>query len=301
MAKVGKRSPTPQATPRRVSPLKPGLRSARNYVTAQMRAASYSRAGAIRMSVGISMLVMAVLITGLWLGGFMPNIRQGGADFTKSRLMAMGFSVQNVDVIGEGRIREEEVFAALGVNQGDYIFDINMREAQLRVQSLSWIDDAIVRRLWPDSIVVHIVERQPIALWQHDSQVHVVDASSAIIEAANPQDFAQLPLIVGNEAAANSRQIYEALATSPSVMAHIDAIIHIGERRWDIKLKDDRPRLMLPEDNPQAALALVEKLQRSHLLLERDISAIDLRVKNRLVLKPRPSAPKSQRSGGSAA
>lgn len=301
MAKISKRSPAPQTAARRVSPLKPGLRSARNYVTAQMRAASYSRAGAIRMSVAISALITAVIITGLWLGGFMPGIRQAGADFTKTRLISMGFSVQNIDVIGEGRIREDEVFAALGIHEGDYIFDINMREAQLRVQSLSWIDDAIVRRLWPDSIVVHIVERQPIALWQHDGKVHVVDASSSIIEAARPQDFAALPLIVGSEAAANSQQIYDALAVSPSVMAHVDAIIHIGERRWDIKLKDNRPRLMLPEHHPQAALAMMEKLHQTYQLLDRDIEAIDLRVKERLILKQRSGETIRRRSNGSAA
>lgn len=285
MAKVTKRKPTPQTTTTRVSPLKPGLRNARNWATAQMRAASYSRAGALRMTGIVSAVLIAVTVCGLWLGGFMPNVRQAGSDFTKNRLISMGFTVDKIDVVGEGRIREGEVRAALGVRSGDYLFDIDMRAAQKRVQSLSWIDDAVVRRLWPDSVVVYIIERQPVALWQHNAQVSVIDDNGAVIEAALAENFADLPFIVGANAAENSQYIYEALQAAPSVASHLEAIIHIGDRRWDIALADGRPRLMLPEDNPQAALKKLEYLQATHRILDLNLELIDLRVPGRMIVR----------------
>lgn len=297
MAKIGKRAPTPQPTIGRISPLKPSLRGARNWATAQMRAASYSRAGFIRMTISLCVLLISILLIGLWLGGFLPKVSQGMSNMTKSRLVAMGFHVQNIDVIGEGRIREDEVLDALGIEKGQYIFDIDMREAQLRVQSLSWIDDAIIRRLWPDSIVVHIVERQPVALWQNDYEVKVIDAKSVIIEDANASDFAHLPMIVGPNAAAQSQQLYDALVHAPSIMAHVKAIIYVGERRWDIALKDNRPRLMLPQDGAISALAYIENLHQAYNILDRDIGVIDLRVEGRLVLHPVPSSGQAGKRG----
>ena len=80
MAKVGraKRSPKPlRGGPRRVSPLKPGLSGARNWATAQIRAASYSRKRMMRLVLGGLFLGFMILWMALWLGGFIPNIKAG--------------------------------------------------------------------------------------------------------------------------------------------------------------------------------------------------------------------------------
>ena len=294
MAAIGKRKPKPRrkaAAPRgntrRVSPLKPGLRNARNWATAQVRAASYTRQAAMRMFFTICLFVLFVLFLGLWLGGFMPNVREGGAKFTKARLMSMGFVVDNVDVIGEGRIREDEVRTALGIYPGDYLFEADMRAAQIRVERLSWVDDAMVRRLWPNRYVVHILERQPVALWQQDGEISVVDAEGRIIEAAASQNFHDLPLIVGKSAAAQSQPIYDALTLAPSLAAHVEAIIHVGERRWNIALTGDRPLILLPEHDMHKALIRLETYHQSHGILDLDLQQIDLRIPHRMIVRPR--------------
>ncbi|MEE9348288.1 MAG: cell division protein FtsQ/DivIB [Robiginitomaculum sp.] len=285
--KPRRKAPTPRGGAVRVSPLKPGLRHARNWAAGQVRAASYTRKGAMRMTMMAVATTIAVLTMGLWLGGFLPDARQAGSDFTRGRLVAMGFVVQRIDVVGEGRIFEDEVRAALGINVNDYLFGADMREAQINVQKLSWVDDAMVRRLWPNRIVVHIIERQPVALWQQNGVVRVVDGEGLVIEAALASDFAKLPLLVGPNAAAHSQSIYDALAQSPAVSKRLGAIIRVGDRRWDIALKDNGPRLKLPVDNVRAALTRIEEMQRSHRILDLDLETIDLRVSGRAILRPR--------------
>jgi cell division protein FtsQ len=141
-----------------------------------MRAASHTRKGFWRLVASIVGTLLFIIFIGIWLGGFLPNVMQAGSDFKRDRLMSMGFTIERVDVMGEGRLREEDVRRALGVYAGDYLFGIDMDGAQARVESLSWVDRAVVRRLWPDRIVVQIIERQPYALWQHEGEVKVVDA-----------------------------------------------------------------------------------------------------------------------------
>jgi cell division protein FtsQ len=199
----------------------------------------------------------------------------------------MGFVVQRIDVVGEGRIFEDEVRAALGINVNDYLFGADMRAAQLNVQKLSWVDDAMVRRLWPNRIVVHIIERRPVALWQENGTVRVVDGEGLVIEAALAGDFANLPLLVGPNAAAHSQSIYDALAVSPAVSQRLQAIIRVGDRRWDIALKDNGPRLKLPETNMEAALRRIEEMQRTHHVLDLDLESIDLRIEGRAILRRR--------------
>lgn len=262
----------------------------RNRIAGQMRAASYSRRAAMRMAMVITTGLFAIILLGLWLGGFMPHVKNAGAQFTQNRLVSMGFVIERIDVIGEGRIREDEVRAALGVYPGEYLFGPDMREAQIKVQRLSWVDDAMVRRLWPNRIVVHIIEREPVALWQENGRVKVVDSAGLIIEAAAAEDFSGLPLVVGKNAAPNAQEIYDALAQSPQVAARLSAIIRIADRRWDIALKDGAPRLMLPENGAKEALALIEDMQASHRVLDLDLESIDLRNSGRAVLRPRAAA-----------
>ena len=259
----------------------------RNRIAGQMRAASYSRGAAMRMAMAVTAGLFAVILLGLWLGGFMPQVRDAGARAVQGRLVAMGFVVERVDVIGEGRIREDEVRAALGIYPGEYLFAPDMRQAQIKVQRLSWVDDAMVRRLWPNRIVVHIIEREPVALWQENGRVQVVDSSGLVIEAANAGDFSDLPLVVGVNAAPKAQEIYDALVLSPEVTSRLSAIVRVADRRWDIVLKDGAPRLMLPEVGAVSALRRIENMQRSHRILDLDLETVDLRNSGRLVMRPR--------------
>ena len=104
---------------KRISPIKPGLTGARNWATAQIRAASYTRKGFMRFTLSLAALILFVIFMGLWLGGFLPDIRQSADDFKRNRLIAMGFVVDRVDVMGEGRLNEDQIRQSLGVKHGD--------------------------------------------------------------------------------------------------------------------------------------------------------------------------------------
>ena len=115
MAAVKKRQTYAAGSVKRVSPLKPGLRGARNWASAQMRAAGHTRKGFIRLSLSIFAVVFAIVFFALWIGGFLPQVRQGISDFKQNRLMAMGFVIEQVDVMGEGRLNEDDVKSVIGI------------------------------------------------------------------------------------------------------------------------------------------------------------------------------------------
>jgi len=299
----GKKAPrATKGQVRRVSPLKPGLRNARNWATAHMRAASYSKKRAVHMFGAITLFVFFILFSGLWLGGFLPDVRSGASQFTQNRLTSMGFVVKNVDVIGEGRIAEDEVRYALGVRSGDYLFETDLRAAQQRVQELPWVKDAMVRRLWPNRYVVHIIERSPVALWQTNNQLRVVDGEGQVIEAALPENFPSLPRIVGVGAAQKSQILYDTLQGYPQLASRVGVIIRVGNRRWDVQLKDGGARILLPEGREAQALKQLIKAHDSHGLLDLDIAVIDLRLSDRMIIRPRQDAgaPKFVKRGGRA-
>ncbi len=291
--KANKRKPAP----RRVSPLKPGLSGARNWANAHVRAAGYSRNRLMRL-IGAGVVVgLFVIVGALWLGGFMPTLQASGARFTKQRLMNAGFIVKYVDVVGEGRISEQQVRDALGVRSGDYLFDMDIKNAQERVQSLNWVDTAIVRRLWPNRVVVHINERIPYALWQENGEFKLVDASGTRIHVQNMAEFTSLPLVVGAGAEKNANAFLRLLNQYPSIKQRVESAVYVNERRWDIILKDRTLRVLLPENNLGQALANLQEYHGKHGVLDLDLERIDMRVEGRLYLRPIAFAQKKLKRG----
>ncbi len=279
MATVGRSRPV-----KRVSPIKPGLRGARNWATAQVRAASYSAKGFWRLCLTVFILIAAVILGALWLGGFLPNAQQATSNFTKARLMSMGFVVDQIDVMGEGRLRERDVRAALGVYEGDFLFEMDVKAAQKRIESISWVDRAVVRRLWPDRIVVQVIERRPYALWQNDGNIHLIDQSGEVLQTAIPADYPQLRLVVGPSAAENLADIDQALQKFPNFASGIEIMMQRPSGRWDVRLSEGDVLIKLPKDNVTDAVATVIQLHNKTRILDREVAIIDVRLPDRISL-----------------
>lgn len=286
MAAIGKKRPV-----QRVSPLKPGLTGARNWATAQIRSASYTRRAFWRLTLSIVFIMSSIGFLALWLGGFLPDARKASSDFTQNRLMSMGFVVDRVDVMGEGRLSEPDVRKALGVNQGDYLFALDLKAAQQRVENISWVERAIVRRLWPDRIVVQIIERKPYALWQNDGVIRLVDYEGNIISDVALAEFPELPLILGHDAPQHFASFDQLVNQHIEFTGQVDSFVHHSTGRWDIVMKSGAVRIKLPKDNTSAALTRLSNLQAQTHILDREVSVIDLRLADRITLSPKSAKP----------
>ena len=279
------------ATIKRVSPLKPGLRGARNWMTAQVRTAQYSRGRMIRFAGSVFFILAAIIFLALWLAGLLPDAQKSGQDIFKNRLVKMGFVVDHVDVIGEGAISENDVRRALGVLDGDYLFEADLKQAQSRIEDITWVERAIVRRLWPDRIVVQIIERKPYALWQNNGEFYLVDEKGDVISAASMEAYPDLNLIVGSDAPFNYAEFKRELDNFPVVSTRSTALVHHNTGRWDIILGEDSKRIKLPAKNTRSSLSRLQRLQQTHRLLDRQIGVIDLRLPDRVTLTPSPEEP----------
>ncbi len=51
---------------------------------------------------------------------------------------------------------------------GDY-FTVDIEAVRASLLELPWVQDASIRRQWPSSLQVRIVERQPVAYWSNDA------------------------------------------------------------------------------------------------------------------------------------
>jgi len=177
----------------------------------------------------------------------------------------------------------ETVRLASGLEIGTPIFAFEPEAIRTRLERLAWIERAVVSRLLPGIAVIKIQERTPFALWQLDGARYLIDDGGIVITTADLHRFAGLPWIVGARKPDTAKRLFATLSSEPDLGRRVEAVIRVGERRWDLRL-DNGIDVRLPEAGETWAWRELARLDRRHALLARSISAIDLRIPGRVVV-----------------
>lgn len=104
------------------------------------------------------------------------------------------FSARHVTVEGAGHTGRAAVLEAAGLRGSPPLIDVDGGAAATRVESLPWVGGASVTRHWPDSVVVRVTERVPVAVVPGHGAFFLVDASGRVLERL-PMAPAGLPLL----------------------------------------------------------------------------------------------------------
>lgn len=200
-----------------------------------------------------------------------------------------GLRVEHVEFEGRQNTPEPLLRAALGVTKGEPILGFSLDAARKRIETLSWVKQATVERRLPSTIVVNIEERRPFAIWQNDNKFVLIDRSGNVVANQDVAHFRNLPLVVGPGAPQAASALIDALTTRPALQKFVVAAVRVGNRRWNL-LMTNGANVMLPEGHEVAALDRLMQLQQGHDLLDRPLVAIDMRLPDRLVLRPKPGS-----------
>jgi len=273
----------------RVSPLKPGLRGSQNWMAAQMRAAKHSPKALFRFILKIIGTFFFLIFIGLWLGGYLPKVRESLNVWKVERLMAAGFVVEQIDVMGEGRLNERDIRVAAQIQTGSYFFGVDLDAAKARTENLPWVDTAVVRRLWPNRIVVQVVETKPYAMWQKEGELHLLAESGAPIVPVKQAVSIPLNLktYIGPKAPDHAQAIEEKLIGYDDIWSRVESLVQFPSGRWDLHMNNEIV-VRLPVEKVDTAVKRLAELDRKTFILSREIGVIDLRLHDRIGLTAKP-------------
>jgi cell division protein FtsQ len=150
-----------------------------------------------------------------------------------------------------------------------------------------------VLKLYPGRLMIDITERKAFALWQQAGRLSVIADDGAVLEPYVSRRFLSLPLVVGKGAETQARDFLALLARYPQVNSVTKAAIYVGERRWNLRLKDGLD-VRLPEQDVGNALAALSKLDKDDRLFSKDIVAVDMRLPDRLIVQLSDDAAKAR-------
>ncbi len=136
----------------------------------------------------------------LWKSGAAVRTAQAVADEAYGLTVKGGFAVQALYLEGRNRTSMDDIDKALGIKKGDPILQFSISDARDRLEKIESVKFAAVERALPGTLYVRIVEREPVALWQHQGKVSLVDDNGAVMNGIDSAPYQHLPLIVGDDA-----------------------------------------------------------------------------------------------------
>ena len=237
----------------------------------------------------------AVVVIGaaaaLFSGGRLQAIGEDINDGVNNGLLAgLGLQVAHVHVQGASAASTPAILHAANVQEGDGVLGVDLQAVRRRVERVGWVDDAKVIRLLPDTIVIAVKERRPVAVWQHQGRIGLIDNHGKPIKGADAGAFSALPLVVGAGANTAAPEILPLLHARPTLMYRVEALVRVDGRRWDLRLKDGG-LIQLPALDVDTALVQLDGLDRRARVLELGFAKIDLRDPEMIAVRPREDAP----------
>ncbi len=201
-----------------------------------------------------------------------------------------GFRLRTIEVQGASTLAAADIVKAAQIYKNQPLLGLDLDRLRKRVEAVGWVKEARVVRLLPDTLVVAVVERRQMAVWQHAGRQSVIDDHGQVIPEADPARFATLPLVVGEGGASHAPEILPVIAQRPRLMGQMDALVRVDDRRWDVRMKDGS-LIQLPADGVENALMQLERLDQRSRILELGFDRIDLRNPDVVAVRPRQNQP----------
>ena len=227
-----------------------------------------------------ALVVLALFASGLWWLAQRPMftlkvIRIEGADTELRR-------VNPLTVRG----------TALPRIRGNF-FTVNLESVRAAFETVPWVRRAMVRREWPNQLIVTLEEHQPLATWGDDGRLISVKGDVFTVNLDEAEEDGELPGFSGpdgseKEVVAQFRQMHAWFAP----LALVPESVHLSERyAWMVKLNNG---ITVELGREQTSTTLRERVARLVSVypqlvarLQDRIENVDMRYPNGLALRAR--------------
>lgn len=240
-----------------------------------------------------ALLLLGSAGLGVVKGGHLQGVVVAASDARNALANSAGFRITSVVINGRRQLTQDEVLGIGGVSGSSSLLFLDAEAVRDRLKANPWIADATVLKLYPGQLLIDITERKAFALWQEGGRLSVIAEDGAVLQPYVSRRFLSLPLVVGKGAETHAKAFLALLARYPQVSSLTQAAIFVGERRWNLRLKDGLD-IRLPEHDFGNALAALSRLDKEEKLFSRDIVAVDMRLTDRLVVQLSDDAAKAR-------
>lgn len=204
-----------------------------------------------------------------------------------NKTATVGWGLDDVTLEGRDKTSKDDVLHVIGLQRGENILEIDLKAVCDKVKTLPWVKDASVsRRYFPNIIHISIREKKVKSIWQYQNEFYPIDEDGKIIET----DYVlqkNILQIVGLGAPEHINGLLKIIEQDKDLFYRVKVANFISGRRWNLIFDDvlNGITVKLPEEDVEEAWKKLVKLDKTRGILKRKLTFIDLRLKNKVIVK----------------
>ena len=194
-----------------------------------------------------------------------------------------------IKIKGANQALVNEIRSLTGLDLPISSYDVNLHELQNKIELMNVVKNVDLY-IAENIIYIQVQPREPAIYWLNTNGLELLDpdgVSLGIVESGRPN--LDLPLIAGTGASIAIDEAFFIYSISNSFSDEILGLVRIGERRWDIILKNGR-KIMLPADELTKVYKNLIMENKVEKLLSVNFSLLDLRNPSRMMIRRQKDA-----------
>lgn len=227
----------------------------------------------------VKLSIIVVIASFIFTNAF-SGIKNSARELVYNQTARAGFVLENIVIQGQINTPSKDIIEAIGANKGKPIFSLSISDIKNSLENNPWVKSCIIERRLPNTLYVAIFERKPLAIWQFNKKLYLIDENGERISSDNIESFPDLLQVVGDGANLYASSLIAELSTYPPIAKKVKAATRFGNRRWDIILEGGIS-VKMPENNFDKAYKYLQKLDKEQKLFDNNFKSFDLRLSDR--------------------
>ncbi len=221
------------------------------------------------------------------------------------------FSVQNISVEGNRRLREAAIEGVIRREFPANILRIDLQKLQERIEAEAWVRRVELRRVLPSGMVVYVQERIPSVIAEIQGEMYITDNEGILLDGySQSYQGLDVPVFRGllghnpEEYALRQEENSARIGLGLRVLSDLaEGAAGLTHRISELDLSDAaNVRLMMVDDTSEIMLGDRDFLARFQTFVSNlpeyrelksvhpDIAAVDLRFDGKIIYRQRPGA-----------
>lgn len=188
----------------------------------------------------------------------------------------IGANLDTVIIRGNKNLDNNDIIECLDADVGTPVLALDLKKIHGNLEQLNWVENVSVRRCLPKTMEVNIIEKEPVAIWQNNQKLSLIDSEGSIIVSDKIENFVGLLHVVGDNANIHAHSLKEELMKQPEIFENVTAAVRFGDRRWNLILRQNIT-VKMPSSGFDDALNYVAKLNKKGKLFDQNYKMLDLR------------------------
>jgi cell division protein FtsQ len=211
----------------------------------------------------------------------------GGAGYSVANMIGnvMQKPIAQISIQGELRfVKKNDVHASMHTAIEKSFISENLQVMRKKVMENPWVDSVSLRRRWPDTLVVDVVEQRPIARWGNKG---FVNFRGELVVTDDNDRLSHLPLLHGNEKeTVQVMKQYQLL--SQMLVQQNKQIVELEKDAlgiWTLHLDNGWKLVAGRTDVPKKIQRFLHVLSQNKIGNQENIQVIDMRYENGIAVK----------------